>query len=443
MASQDRGVSVAPVDSPVPSSALRPVAVRPALVRPRDGRVVAGVAGGVAAHLGLPVRAVRLAFALTAISGGFGLVMYVWLWALVPTNDDPAAGGAAPAGPPAQDRPAPRRPSSTRLGDVVVGGLLLAGGLVVLGGQIGWQVPLGALLPLIVVLGGAALVYTQLDEVQGSRWASGGARGRMTALRVAAGVVLVLGGVSLAVVGSTDVAYAGRVLVAVAAMLGGALLVLAPWGIRLWRDLSTEREARAREAERADIAAHLHDSVLQTLALIQRSSDDAAQVVRLARAQERDLRSWLYGGGASAAGTLEGRIRAAAEDVEDLHGVAVDVVVVGDRPLDDRGEAMVAALREAMVNAVRHAGAPVMVYVETGPDAVEAFVRDRGPGFDLGSVPGDRHGVRESIIARMQRHGGTAVVRSLPGEGTEVRLALPDAATPTGDAVAEDVEEDS
>ncbi len=166
-------------------------------------------------------------------------------------------------------------------------------------------------------------------------------------------------------------------------------------------------------------------------------------MVRLARAQERDLRSWLYGGGASAAGTLEGRMRAAAEDVEDLHGVAVDVVVVGDRPLDDRGEALVAALREAMVNAVRHAGAPVMVYVETGPDGVEAFVRDRGAGFELAAVPADRHGVRESIIARMQRHGGTAVVRSLPGEGTEVRLALPDAAAPAGDPVAEDVEEDS
>jgi signal transduction histidine kinase/phage shock protein PspC (stress-responsive transcriptional regulator) len=399
--------------------------------------VVAGVAGGVAAHLRLPVRAVRLAFVLTAISGGFGVVVYIWLWALVPTGGETAAADA-----PSGARNSSRRGSSTRLGDVVVGGLLLAGGLVVLGGQIGWQVPLGALLPLFVVLGGAALVYTQLDEVQGSRWASGGASGRVTALRVAVGVVLVLGGVLLAVVGSTDVAYAGRVLVAVAAMLGGALLVLAPWGIRLWRDLGAEREARVRDAERADIAAHLHDSVLQTLALIQRSSDDAAQVVRLARAQERDLRSWLYGG-VAAAGTLEGRVRSAAEDVEDLHGVAVDLVVVGDRPLDERGEALVAALREAMVNAVRHAGAPVMVYVETGPDGVEAFVRDRGPGFDLAAVAGDRHGVRESIIARMQRHGGTAVVRSLPGEGTEVRLALPDQPAPSGEAVADDVEEDS
>ena len=177
---------------------------------------------------------------------------------------------------------------------MIVGALLLAGGLVVLGSQIGWQVPLGAVLPLIVVLGGAALVYTQLDEVQGSRSIERPS-GRVTAARVVAGMVLVLGGVLLAVVGSTDVAYAGRVLAALAAILGGALVVLAPWGVRFWRDLDAERAARVREAERADIAAHLHDSVLQTLALIQRNSDDSAQVVRLARAQERDLRSWLYG----------------------------------------------------------------------------------------------------------------------------------------------------
>jgi signal transduction histidine kinase len=323
------------------------------------------------------------------------------------------------------------------MGDVVVGGLLLAGGLAVLGNRLGWQVPLGAALPLIVVLGGAALVYTQLDEVQGTRWALTEGSGRGTWLRVAAGVLLVLSGVLLAVINSRDVAYAGRVLVAVAAMLGGVLLVLAPWGIRFWRDLGTEREAAAREAERAEIAAHLHDSVLQTLALIQRGSDDPGQVTRLARTQERELRSWLYGGGPAGAGqadaTLDGRVRAVAAEVEDRQGVAVDVIVVGDRPADERGEVLVAALREAMVNAVRHAGAPVTVYVESGTDGVEAFVRDRGPGFDLSSVPADRHGVRESIIARMTRHGGTASVRSVPGEGTEVRLELPDVRDETGD----------
>lgn len=439
-----------------------PTPVRPPLVRPGAGRAVAGVAAGVAAHLGLPVGAVRIGFVLTTLGGGVGLVLYIWLWALVPTQTEvpvqPAATGVASAisaapgaarGPALGPVPATTavnvaartsRRSSTRIGDLVVGGLLLAGGLAVLGSLTGWQVSLGAVLPAIVVVGGAALIYTQLDEVQGTRWALTGASGRGAALRVAAGVVLVLGGVMLAVVGSTDVAYAGRVLAAVAAMLGGVLLVLAPWAIRFWRDLSAERDARSREAERADIAAHLHDSVLQTLALIQRGSDDPAMVNRLARTQERELRSWLYGGGGRTAdGTdrqarLEGRVQAVAEDVEDLHGVAIDVVVVGDRDLDERGEALVAALREAMVNAVRHAGAPVMVFVESLPDGVEAFVRDRGPGFDPASVPGDRHGVRESIIGRMSRYGGTAVVRSTPGEGTEVRLSMPDVASENGAA---------
>jgi signal transduction histidine kinase len=236
--------------------------------------------------------------------------------------------------------------------------------------------------------------------------------------------VIVLVGVLLFVVQGTDLASTGRVLTATAALLGGTALVLAPWGIRLWRDLDAERAARVRQEERADIAAHLHDSVLQTLALIQRHSADGAQVARLARAQERDLRDWLYGPRPTGHATVAGVVRAAAADVEDRHGVAVDLVVVGDGPVDDRVAALVAALREAMVNAVRHAGAPVSVYVEVGPDGVEAFVRDRGAGFDLLDVPADRLGVRESIVGRMERHGGTAKVRSDP-DGTEVRLDLP------------------
>ncbi len=415
---------------------VRPPLVRPPLVRPHDGRIVAGIAAGLADHLGIPVRTVRIGLALTTLAGGFGLVLYVWLWALVPSEDryletnPPHRRPPPPARVPVEGTtggPARAKAPSTRIGDVIVGALLLAGGLVVLGAQIGWQVPLGAVLPLIVVLGGAALVYTQLDVVQGSR-SMERPSGRVTAVRVMAGMALVLGGVLLAVVGSTDVAYAGRVLAAVAAMLGGALVVLAPWGVRFWRDLDAERAARVREAERADIAAHLHDSVLQTLALIQRNSDDSAQVVRLARAQERDLRSWLYGGGDGDGGALrfERAVKGVAEAVEDLHGVAVDVVVVGDRDLDQRSEALLAALREATVNAVRHAGGPVTVYAESGPDGVEAFVRDRGPGFLLDAVPGDRHGVRESIIARMERHGGSAEVRSVPGDGTEIRLVMPD-----------------
>jgi len=194
----------------------------------------------------------------------------------------------------------------------------------------------------------------------------------------------------------------------------------------MWRDLDVERAARARESERADIAAHLHDSVLQTLALIQHRAHDQSEVSRLARAQERDLRSWLYGAQAPDPTTMAARITEMAAEVEDMHAAVIEVVSVGDRTVDDRTRALLAALREAVVNAVRHAGSPVRVYVESSPDGVEAFVRDRGPGFVLASVPEDRHGVKESIIGRMERHGGEARVRSTPGEGTEVRLWLPD-----------------
>jgi signal transduction histidine kinase len=332
---------------------------------------------------------------------------------------EPAAGAGPPAVP---------RISAARLGDILLGAILLFAGFALIGARLGWDVNPGLVLPVVVVLGGAVLAYSQLDEVERTRWAQrSGVQTRAALLRVVGGLVLVMVGVLLVVVRSTDLAYAGRVFVAVVSVLGGAVLVLAPLGLRLWRDLDGERAARVRDAERADIAAHLHDSVLQTLALIQRGSGDAAQVARLARAQERDLREWLYGPRSpDGDATLAAEVKAATAEVEDRHGVALDVVVVGDRRLDDRGAALVAALREAASNAVRHGAAPVTVYVESGPGGVEAFVRDRGPGFAPDAVPADRLGVRESIVGRMRRHRGIATIRSVPGEGTEVRLELPD-----------------
>jgi signal transduction histidine kinase len=213
-----------------------------------------------------------------------------------------------------------------------------------------------------------------------------------------------------------------------AGLLGvaGLVVVIGPWIHRLATDLSAERAERVRTQERADVAAHLHDSVLQTLALIQKNAGDGATVARLARAQERDLRSWLYAGESTTADTVAAALRAAAAEVEDGHGVAVDVVVVGDRPFTEAARPVVAATREAIVNAAKHAGVDrVDVYAEiTGP-LVEVFVRDRGIGFDPADTPADRHGVADSIIGRMARHGGSADVRSTPGDGTEVRLSLP------------------
>jgi signal transduction histidine kinase len=387
---------------------------RPPLRRDADGRVVAGVATGLAAHLGRPVRQVRIAFVLGTLFGGAGLVLYLWLWALVPSAHE----GPEPR-PDKQDPPR-RRGSGGRMADLVVGALLLVAGAALLGERFGFVgVPVQIVLAVLVVVGGALLAYAQLDAAEQNQWKT-----RSALLRAALGLALVLVGVVFVVV-QGDVASAGRVLVAAVAVLAGATLVLGPWGLRLWRDLDDERAARAREQERAEIAAHLHDSVLQTLALIQRRSDDPVQVAKLARGQERHLRDWLYGSGPADAGTLAAQVKAAAAEIEDLHGVSIDVVVVGDRDADERTVALVAALREAMLNAVRHAGTAVQVYVECGPDAVEAFVRDRGPGFDLGAVPADRLGVRESIVGRTERHGGSAVVRSEPGEGTEVRLRMP------------------
>ncbi len=214
----------------------------------------------------------------------------------------------------------------------------------------------------------------------------------------------------------------------VAAALGGIglAITLGPWVWRLTSDLAAERAERVRTQERADLAAHLHDSVLQTLALIQKNAGDAATVARLARSQERDLRSWLFDSTPVGDGTLAGAMREVVREIEDTYGVDVELVTVGEAHVDEALAPIVAATREAATNAAKHAGTHVVdIYAEVGPTQVEVFVRDRGTGFDPESIPADRQGVRNSILDRMSRHGGTAEVRSTPGSGTEVRLKLP------------------
>ena len=212
-----------------------------------------------------------------------------------------------------------------------------------------------------------------------------------------------------------------------AVILGGLGLVFGPWLWRLWTALVEERSERIRSDERAEMAAHLHDSVLQTLALIQRRADDPRAVVGLARSQERELRAWLFGRAPARADLdLGDALEATAADVEQRQGVPIETVRVGgDCPLDDRLSALVAATQEAIVNAARHSGAPVVaVYEEVETDQVTVFVRDRGRGFDPASIPTDRGGIAESITGRMQRNGGVAVIRSRPGQGTEVELSM-------------------
>jgi signal transduction histidine kinase len=275
----------------------------------------------------------------------------------------------------------------------------------------------------------------QADEAQRQRWRDSTAKvgplggilgGGWTGwVRLLVGVGLLVGAIMLFTLRDASLAAARDV--GLAALLGvvGLALIVGPWLVRLSADLGQERAERIRSQERADVAAHLHDSVLQTLALIQRSADDPTAVARLARAQERDLRTWLYDSAAPDSGSFSAALREVAGEVEDVFGVPVEVVCVGDLPSAVAVRPVVLAAREAMVNAAKHAGVDkVDTYAEVGPD-VEVFVRDRGIGFDVATIDTDRHGVRDSIIARMQRHGGTAVVRSTPGQGTEVRLSLP------------------
>ncbi|WP_427129727.1 PspC domain-containing protein [Pseudarthrobacter sp. S9] len=418
---------------------------RPPLTRSGD-RVIAGVCAGLANHLGWPVRMVRIGMVVAALAGGAGAAFYAWLWIMVPTADESAKRNARrPASPiaPAVSAPNtapagswwPRVPSMPFGKEILLGaGLLLAAGILI-ARLLGYDVPLGTLIPAAAILGGAAIAWMQLDETrraglvdktkadQAGGWA-----------RLAAGLALVVAGVLVMVSGSGSWEQTWLALLSSVAVLGGVALVLLPWGLKFWRDLETERAGRVRATERAEIAAHLHDSVLQTLALIQRRAGNEHDVVRLARAQERELRGWLYRDPGKEAGQLSEGIQAAAAEVEDALGHAVEVVSVGDCAMTERHEALVQAAREAMLNAARHGGGAVSVYLEVADGAAEVFIKDRGPGFDPESVPGDRLGVRESIIGRMNRHGGTAAINSSP-DGTEVRLRLPVSAALAGPAV--------
>jgi signal transduction histidine kinase len=287
--------------------------------------------------------------------------------------------------------------------------------------------------PTVLVGAGVALVWRQADNARRARWMEVGRHRRtLTLARSAAGVLLVTVGVSGIFVLQGSAAHLGSVLQAALAVLVGIALLAGPYLVRMTQDLSEERLMRIRAQERAEVAAHVHDSVLHTLTLIQRNADNAGEVRRLARAQERDLRTWLYkpeGTGKDEADeptTLADAVRRNAAEVEDKHGVPIEVVVVGDCPLDDRIGAQMQAAREAMVNAAKYGGdgGAVQVYAEVEGKTVFVSVRDRGPGFDLGSIPADRMGVRESIIGRMERNGGTARLRAVPDGGTEVELEM-------------------
>jgi signal transduction histidine kinase/phage shock protein PspC (stress-responsive transcriptional regulator) len=414
----------------------RPAAPPRKATRSSEGRLLGGVAAGLATHLGVDVLWVRVAFVVAAGLGGFGVALYAGLWMILPTDahftqSAPGLEAATRQG---------RRPGSRRrleeVGPVVALGAVALGVVVLLQSLVGrgllfWPLLLGTI--------GLAVLWRQADEAQRERWldttgridpvrAVLGRGGTASYARLVVGVLLLAGALTLFAVQTTsagELGVARDVLVAGALGVAGLALTVGPWLFRLAGDLSEERAARVRSQERADMAAHLHDSVLQTLALIHKQADDPRTVARLARAQERDLRGWLYEGHDRPETSLAAALRAAAAEVEDAHGVAVEVVTVGDVPGGERSRPLELAAREAMVNAAKHSGtAKVDVFAEVAGGDAEVFVRDRGSGFDLAEVPQDRLGVRHSIVDRMRRHGGSAEIVSTPGQGTEVRLMM-------------------
>ncbi|MDM7831941.1 ATP-binding protein [Cellulomonas edaphi] len=432
-------------------TALVPPAARLPLRRPERGRWLGGVAIGLAAHLDVPVGWVRAAFVVLAPFGALGIFLYVFWWLAVPVGDPAdAAAAVRPAALSRLARPQGSGESERRwpVTDVAVGVLLVVLAVVLIAVRAD-RVKLDWVLPSLLVLAGLGLAWSQLDAAQRGRLRRrAGGKTPVSVLRLLGGVLLAGVGVLLLVGQGTGEGVEPQALVqsfvASIAVLGGVALVLTPWWIRLVRELGDERAARARESERADIAAHLHDSVLQTLALIRSRADDPAEVARMARAQERELREWLYDDrpvpGTSVAAALRGIIAEVEDSRSGPSGdpVAIEAVVVGDHVPDAGTEALLQATREALVNAVVHGRPPVSLYLEVGPSAVEVFVRDHGDGFDLDAIGPDRFGVRESIIGRVRRRGGEATVDCRPGRGTEVHLTVPVGAHPQDDELGQD-----
>jgi signal transduction histidine kinase len=394
-------------------------------------RLGGGVASGLAAWKGYNVTTVRIAFALLAvITSGSGVALYVGAWLFIP-----AAGSRESIGAKAR---------SDAVGIALAAALatlliffLLVGGVFNDGWFAGWA------WPQVFSVAGLTLIWRNADPdeqaslrrlvepLEAAAGQTSATKGSVIRLCVAG--VLLVSGLSVLVAVHRNIALLGP-LGGVALVIAAIVLFLAPWWLRTARDLVEERQAKVRAEERVEIASRVHDSVLQTLALIQRRADDPQQVIQLARSQERELRSWLFEGRAPGDttddATLAAALRRVQQDVEDRYSVPVEAVMVGDCELDDGLNALLAAAREATVNAAKWSGASVIsLFAEVEPEEVSLVVRDRGVGFDLAAVPGDRKGVAESVCGRMARHGGTATVISAPGEGTKVTLTMPRSVT--------------
>ena len=418
------------------------------LRRTRRDAILGGVCAGLARAFGIDVLWVRLAFAIAVPAGGLGVIAYIAGMLFLPVDEELRPG----------------RVSANIKEAAGIALLVLAAMLALRALGVWWSDTV--VWPVVLTAAGIAVIWRQSTvrhepavpvaappqpagttpiAVPVSDAREGVPGPRRTALgelpkfgpRLVLGAALVAAGL-ITLLSSTDaISTLQELAVAIVIVTAGVTLIFGTSWFGLLTALRDERSARIRTEERAEMAAHLHDSVLQTLALIQRDAGDEPAVAALARRQERELRDWLAGreapGGAQAASTLAGALRAMAAEIEDAHQVEVEVVTVGDAALDDAGRALIAAAREAAANSARFAGTGhVDVFAEAAAQGIEVFVRDRGAGFELAAIPPERRGVRESILARMARHGGRAEIRSAPGEGTEVELTLPRGGDPLG-----------
>ncbi|MFI7127597.1 PspC domain-containing protein [Nonomuraea sp. NPDC050153] len=379
------------------------------LMRPMEGRLLGGVAQGLAAQLSLDPVVIRLMFVLLSVVDGVGMVAYAVLWMVTPRQ-------------PYEGQP-PQRDWSQLAAFSAIGVALFAFGWITGASQGGI-----GMLPFAVGGIGALILWQQADPERRKSWVQGATTSiRKNRVRTLLGVVLVVIGAAGFLYAEGELNQAKPGLMFTVVVVGGLAVIAAPWLAGLWKELQLERRERIRQEERAEVAAMVHDSVLHTLTLIQRVAHDPREVTRLARAQERDLRNWLYQPAQDADATVAAAVRRIAAEEEDAHGVPIEVVCVGDIALDPAGKlaAQLKAARQAMVNAAKYSGSPsISVYAEVEGEEVTIFVKDRGKGFDLDAVPLDRMGIRESIIGRMERHGGTARVRTSVGEGTEVMLTM-------------------
>lgn len=387
--------------------------------RAREGRVFYGVARGIADYALLDPTLVRIGFALLALAGGVGVILYIGLALVLPEQDG--------AGPAAARRTGLRAGASVAL---ITAGLLLAAR------SAGFWFGDAFMGPIAIAALGASVLWIRSDTGGATRGEAASnplqtlMQGRVSPLRILFGAMLIFIGAGAFLAANSSFGAPLHVvrllLLPVLATVTGLVLIFGPWLYRLASQLTDERRERIRSEERTTLAAHLHDSVLQTLALIQRS-DDPQRMTHLARTQERELRAWLFGKVAPSSGEmLSDMLEALAARCESRYQVMVDLVPVGDVELDERMNELVAACGEAINNAAKHSDSSVIsVYAEAEDDVVTIYVRDEGIGFSPADVAADRRGITDSIEGRMRRAGGTAVVQSRPGEGTEVILALP------------------